>query len=166
MREDLFKGGMAALGTILSYMAGNFTPLMVLLVLFEGMDYVTGMYAACSEGGGLSSAVAIGGFFKKVFYFFMVAVGFGMDFMIHTATELLGMSFSYPAVFGIFSVCYLLSTELISITENLAKIGIRIPLMTSALLLFREQLERLDGLRESEPEEKKETRERDENEYY
>lgn len=148
----MFKGGMAALGTILSYMAGNFTPLLLLLAFFEAADYITGMYAGyCAQK--ISSQTALKGFFKKVFYFFLVGVGFGMDFMVHTATMSLGVDFAYPAMFGIFSIYYLLSTELISILENLAKIGVEIPLLTRALKGFRKRLEDLEefrGLKEDE----------------
>lgn len=148
MKEDLFKGSVAGVGAIWSYMADNYTPLMTLLVVFEVMDYVTGIYAAGrTKGGGIDSKTAINGFCKKVFYFFLVGVGFGMDFVVHTSTASLGINFAYPAIFGLFSIYYLLSTELISILENLAKIGVEIPLLTKALKVFRQQLESIDQLK-------------------
>lgn len=139
--EKLFKGGLAVFGTILTYMSGNFTPLIWLLILAELGDYLSGLYSAWNSGN-LSSKEAINGFFKKLFYFFLVAVGFSFDYMIYwLSNSQIGITFDYPACLGILSVCYLLSTELISITENLEKIGLHIPFVTKALKAIKGKIE-------------------------
>lgn len=140
MQGNLMKGGVVGIGTIITYVTGNFTPLIYLLFFFEIADYITGIYSAWNEQN-LSSTAAINGFFKKIFYFFLVLVSFGFDYMIHETSQLIGFTFQYPAIFGILSVCYLLSTELISILENLEKIGIIVPFVTNALKIFKDQLD-------------------------
>lgn len=134
------KGGVSGIGAIITYVTGNFTPLIYLLVFFEIADYITGIYDAW-QSKTISSQIAINGFFKKVFYFFLVSVAFGFDYMIHEASLIIGFEFQYPAIFGILSICYLLSTELISILENLEKIGIIVPFVTNALKIFRDKLD-------------------------
>lgn len=140
MNNNLMKGGVVGIGTIITYVTGNFTPLIYLLFFFEIADYITGIYSAWQDEN-LSSTSAINGFFKKIFYFFLVMVAFGFDYMIHETSQLLGLTFQYPAIFGILSICYLLSTELISILENLEKIGIYVPFVTNALKTFKDQLD-------------------------
>lgn len=140
VNEKLIKGGLSGLTAIISFMAGNFTPLIFILVGAEVFDYISGMYVSYLKGG-WSSKIAIDGFFKKVFYFFMVAVGFGFDYMIYEMVNVLDINIDYTGIFGILSVCYLLSTEFISILENLEKINITVPFLTNALKVLREKIE-------------------------
>lgn len=140
MQEKAVKGSVAGIGTIITYLSGNFTPLIYIMIIFEILDYMTGIVAAKINDGGVSSGVAMRGFVKKVFYFVLVGVAFGFDFVIVETTQVLGLDFEWPAFFGVLSVCYLLSTEAISILENLQELGIKVPFLTSALKIYREKI--------------------------
>lgn len=140
MQEKAIKGSVAGIGTIITYLSGNFTPLIYIMVIFEILDYITGIVSAKMSGKGVSSKVATQGFVKKVYYFVLVGVAFGFDFVIVETTSILGFDFGWPAFFGVLSVCYLLSTEAISILENLQELGIKVPFLTSALKIYREKI--------------------------
>ena len=135
-------GVMAAVGTAASLLGGIFTPLFFVLVAFEVMDYVTGMYAGWKNGG-WTSQKAFEGAVKKLFYFFLVAVGVGFDYLITDAMGRASLGIQYPAVFGTLTVWFLLSTEFISILENLSEVGVEVPFLMAALKVFRERLDRL-----------------------
>lgn len=140
MSKKLIKGGLAGLGSIFAYMSKDYIPLIWILIFSETGDYLTGIYSGWKNEN-LSSKAALEGFFKKILYFFLVAVGFMCDYMIYWITNSqIGIKFDYPAFFGVMCMCYLISTELISITENLNKIGIGVPFLTKALADIRKRL--------------------------
>jgi len=140
MQEKLLKGGWAGLTAIITYMSGAFTPLIFIMVFFEILDYLTGVASAQKNDGGVSSKDAIWGFIKKLCYFVLVGVAFSFDYVIVETSNIAGLNFEWPALFGILSVCYLISTEGISILENLAELGISIPFLTSALKIYKDKI--------------------------
>lgn len=144
MEGKLFRGGLAGIGTIVSYYVGNLTPLFYLLIGFEIADYLTGMavakwYPATPEDG-WSSTKAIQGFIKKIAYIFLVGVAWGVDYLVHEMSRMAELPLEWSAYFGVFAVCYLILTEGISILENASKMGVEIPFFTTALKLFREKV--------------------------
>lgn len=140
MENKLLRGGLAGLASILTFFSGNFTPLIFIMVFFEILDYITGILSAKKTSGGVSSEVALWGFVKKTGYFILVGVAFAFDYVIVETTRIVGLVFDWPAVLGVLSVCYLLSTEGISILENLEELGIKVPFLTSALKIYREKI--------------------------
>lgn len=141
-KQYIVKGGLAAVGTIITYMANAFTPLIFILVVFMVSDYITGVIAAHMNEG-ISSGEAYKGAIKKFSYAFMVLMAFCFDFVIHQLTTDLGINFNYPAVFGVLSICWLISTDGISILENLLEIGVDVPkFLISGLKIFKGKVEK------------------------
>ncbi len=141
--ECVVKGGIATLGTIITYMTDAFTPLILIMVIFMGIDYITGMLSAALSDG-FSSKEARKGTIKKLTYFFVVAIAFGFDFVIFETTKTIGLNFQWKAIFGMLSICWLISTDGISILENLVEIGLPIPkFLLNGLKLFKEKVEEL-----------------------
>lgn len=138
------RGGLAAAGTIVSFYIGNLTPLFYLMLGFELADYVTGMAAAKwyaeIPSQAWSSRKAMQGFIKKLGYIFMVGVAWGIDFLILEMHYTVNLPLDWSPFFGVFAMCYLILTEGISILENIQKMGIEIPFLTSALRSFREKI--------------------------
>ncbi len=153
--KTLFKGGVATLGTIITYMTNAFSPLMVILILFAMVDYITGMISA-NLNEGWSSKEAYRGVIKKFSYFFMVMLAFGFDFAIDELTRKFGFNLSFPAVFGVLTVCWLISTDGISILENLVEIGLPVPnFLINGLKVFRDKVEERSSEKQNLQEEEK-----------
>ena len=106
----------AALGGWLGYFLGGMDGLMIALIIFMVLDYITGLMCAVSDKK-LSSAVGFKGICKKVLILFMVGIANIVDLhVIGSGSALRG------AV-----IAFYLSNEGLSLLENAAHIGLPIP---------------------------------------
>lgn len=97
---------------------------MPVFVLFVAMaaDYCTGMIYAYISGT-LSSRTGIFGIIKKLCYMFAVACGIFVDYVFNTALSG-GQNICF---FGALVAVWLILNEVVSILENLDKIGVPLP---------------------------------------
>jgi len=140
----LTRGMLAGAWALVTYYAGNVTPLFYLMLLFGATDIIMGMavakwYPATPLDGWCSKRI-MQGFVRKVACIFLVGVAWGIDFMILEADKTFHLPMQWGPYFGLFALCYLIVAEGISILENAEKMGISIPFMSSALKIFREKL--------------------------
>ena len=144
MQGIAVRGALAGIWAVMTYYAGNLTPLFYLMLIFGMADYILGMAVAkwypATPDEGWCSKVAIQGFMKKVACIFLVGVAWGIDFMILEADKTFNLPMEWGPYFGLFALCYLILTEGISILENAEKMGVHIPFLTSALKSFREKV--------------------------
>ena len=106
----------AAIGGWLGYFLGGMDGLMIALVVFMALDYVTGLMCAVVDKK-LSSAVGFKGICKKVLILMLVGVANVVDIhIVGTGSAL------RSAV-----ICFYLSNEGLSLLENAAHIGLPIP---------------------------------------
>jgi len=117
------KAALAAVGGVFSYVYGPFDTLLIILLCFVSIDYITGVMGAavCKE---LSSAVGFKGLVKKIMVFALVGVGALLDKAL-------------PDMHGALraAVClFYIANEGISILENASKIGLPIPKALAAAL--------------------------------
>lgn len=99
------------------------------------IDYITGMLAAKKESiehpdnpnYGWNSKKSIRGIYKKVGYIVIDLVSIITDYLIYTISNQLGLSFNHKTVFGILVSLWLIINELISILENSARMGAKLP---------------------------------------
>ena len=138
------RGTLAGVWAVVTYYAGNLTPLFYLMLIFGFAEYILSMAVAKlypdTPEDGWCSRKAIQGFMKKIACIFLVGVAWGIDFMILEADKAFNLPMQWGPYFGLFAICYLILTEGISILESAEKIGIRIPFLTSALRSFREKV--------------------------
>ena len=120
----------AAIGGWLGYFLGGCDGLLIALVAFVAIDYITGIMCAVADKK-LSSEVGFRGIFKKVLIFSLVAVGHIIDSKLIQN----GGAIRTAVIF------FYLSNEGISILENTAKIGLPIPEKLRGIL---EQLNKED----------------------
>lgn len=113
--ETLYKTGITAGGAMASYLFGGWSALLGILLVFVAVDYFTGMTASGIEGK-LSSSVGAKGIAKKVTIFLMVAIAH----MIDTAT-------GDAHVIRDATIFFYLANELLSILENVGRIGLPLP---------------------------------------
>lgn len=113
----------AAMGGWLGYFLGGFDGMLVALVVFMVLDYITGLMCAAADKK-LSSAVGFKGICKKMLILIMVGVAHVLDTnVVGTGSALRG------AV-----ICFYLSNEGLSLLENAAHIGLPVPEKLKAIL--------------------------------
>lgn len=115
----------AAVTAFAVYFNALAVPLIVLLVMMI-IDYISGMSAAWREGT-LNSKKGVDGVIKKVGYMALVAVAMGVDYLIFTGFAAVNVSVGFEMLFGILVAVWLIINEMISILENLSRLGVPIP---------------------------------------
>ena len=121
------KGVFVTIGGILSSMLGILYIPVILMVLCNVIDYITGILAAVSKGKKISSAVGIRGIFKKVCMWLLVVVGAIVDHLIKYATETIGLTFPFVFLIACIVAVWIICNELISILENISATGVKVP---------------------------------------
>ena len=105
-----------ALGGWLGYFLGGMDGLLIALIVFAVLDYITGVMCAI-EDKTLSSAVGFRGIARKVIIFMLVGVGHILD------THVVGTGSALRTAV----IFFYLSNEGISLLENAAYIGLPVP---------------------------------------
>ena len=106
----------AAVGGWLGYFLGGCDGLLIALVVFTVVDYITGLMCAISDRK-LSSEVGFRGICRKVLIFFLVGVANILD------VEVIGIG----SVLRTAIIFFYLSNEGVSLLENAAHLGLPIP---------------------------------------
>lgn len=105
-----------AIGGWLGYVLGGMDGLLIALVVFITIDYITGIMCAIIDKK-LSSEVGFKGIFKKVLILMLVGIANVIDVhVVGTGSALRG------AV-----ICFYLSNEGLSLLENASYIGLPVP---------------------------------------
>lgn len=120
----------AALGGAIGAVMGGFDGFLYALIVFVGVDYVTGVMAGILNKE-LSSRIGFRGIFKKIVIFCLVAVAHIID------AHVIGNG----SVLRTAVIFFYLSNEGISILENAAHVGLPIPKKLKAVL---EQIKEAD----------------------
>ena len=119
-----------AVGGWLGYFLGGLDGMLIALIIFMVLDYITGIMCAILDKK-LSSRVGFKGAMKKAFILILVGVANVVDVhVVGTGSALRG------AV-----ICFYLSNESLSLVENAAYIGLPVPEKLKAVL---SQLHRRD----------------------
>ncbi len=115
-----------AITALLSYVFGKH---WILFVFFLGLnvgDFVTRWIAARLTGTENSKAGGIG-ILKKLGYWIMIAVGFGMSIVFMEIGNVLGINLQATTFIGWFVLATLMINEIRSILENLVEAGYNVP---------------------------------------
>ena len=113
---NMVQMAFAALGGVLGYFLGELDGLLIALIIFVVVDYVTGVLVAAAERK-VSSAVGYRGILKKIILFCMVGVANVLDVHVMNTGSMLRTAVIF----------FYLSNEGISIIENAGKLGIPVP---------------------------------------
>jgi len=119
MLENIFKTITAIFGASVTYLFGEWSILLQMLLTLVLVDYSTGLLASGYEGK-LSSKVGFKGILKKVMIFAMVAVAHAID-------SVLGENHFFRDA----TIFFYLANEVLSIIENTGRMGIPIPSVLS-----------------------------------
>lgn len=121
---NLIIGAIAAL---LSYLLGEHWILFVFFLALNFGDFITRWIAARITGTENSKAGWIG-ILKKIGYWIMIALGFGMSVIFIEIGEVIGVDLHVTTYLGWFVLATLIINEIRSILENLVEAyGDRVP---------------------------------------
>ena len=113
----------AAVGGWLGYFLGGCDGLLIALVVFAVVDYITGVMCAISDKK-LSSEVGFRGICRKVLIFFLVGVANILDVQVIGTGSVLRTAIIF----------FYLSNEGVSLVENAAPLGLPVPEKLKAVL--------------------------------
>lgn len=111
---SLIKGGLTAFITWLGWLVGGYDTMMITLLLFMGIDYVSGVICGISKKE-LSSEVGFKGIAKKIMILLLVG-----------ATNLLGQATGIEGL-RYLVISFYLANEGISMIENASILGLPVP---------------------------------------
>lgn len=126
MKDNIFKGLIAAAGAAVGAYCGELLAPVLVLVLVMVLDYATGMADAWAAGE-LSSGTGLRGIVKKLGCFVAVGVAVVVDWIIETAAGSAGAELGSFYAFGLLVTIWLILNECISILENLSRLGVPLP---------------------------------------
>lgn len=129
------KGILSMLGAWVSNKLGILLPALELLVLLMIIDYISGMLAAKKEAlespdsnqYGWSSKKSILGIYKKLGYMLTILVAVCTDYLIFMFAKEIGVEFGSNTVFGLLVSIWFVINEIISILENIGRMGTKLP---------------------------------------
>jgi toxin secretion/phage lysis holin len=143
-----------ATGSLLSSVLGVLYVPVLLMVLCNVIDYITGLIAAkYRKDGGISSYLSMKGIFKKVSMWLLVIVGSVIDNLIAYTTGTLGMTLPFTFLVAAIVAVWIVCNELISILENMIDIGVDIPAFLMPIVKnIKTQAEKTAGTESEEKE--------------
>ena len=140
---ERFKFAFTAITAFLSSLLGVLYIPVMLMVLCNVIDYITGVIASIRRKDGLQSQVMLWGVVKKVCMWLLVVVGAVVDMLLkHSALQ---AGFTPPVQWVVASIVtmWIICTELISILENMMSIGVALPPFLLPLVrLIKDQAEK------------------------
>lgn len=132
-KENIFQGIIAlVIAGVSAYFQIIAIPVLVLVSAMI-IDYITGL-AGAYVSKQLNSRIGIVGIIKKVGYLGLVAVGMVSDYIIYSAMSQIGVEITLGYCVGMVITIWLIINELISILENLAEIGVPLPVFITKLI--------------------------------
>ena len=131
MSEDVvlihLKAGVTAIMSMIAAALGNLYIPVILMVLCNVIDYVTGLMAVSSRDEKLSSYKSLRGVTKKVCMWLLVVVGVIVDELIKYAADVGAVELPFTFLVACIVAIWIICSELISILENMIDIGVNLP---------------------------------------
>ena len=120
---NLIWGGVVA---VLSYLFGAHWPLFLLFLGLNVVDYIYGV-AKAKATGTWSSAKGAKGAVKKVSYWVVIALAFGLSAVFVELGTVIGVRLDFLQLIGWFVLALYIINELTSILENMVALGVDVP---------------------------------------
>lgn len=117
-----------AITALLSYIFGEHWILFMFFLLLNFGDYLTRWMAARLTGTENSKAGWVG-ILKKLGYWVMIALGFGMSIIFIEIGNTIGINLEITTFIGWFVLATLIINEIRSILENLVEAGYKVPII-------------------------------------
>lgn len=131
----------AVLSAVMSWLGILAIPVL-LMVGANIIDYFTGLMATKYREENISSYKGIRGIMKKVCMWMLVLVGAWIDILIRYTAQCAGIGINVPFVVATVVAVWIVVNEFISILENIADTGVRMPPFLMPLVKrIRKQIE-------------------------
>lgn len=137
---------------------GNFfeiiSPAIILLIILTAVDYFSGMLASKKEAVehpndkkyGWSSKKSVIGIYKKIGYIITVLVALSTDYLIYSLLEKIGIEYHIKTLFGFLVTIWFIINELLSILENVGRMGVVLPqFLRTVLVELKRDINNYDG---------------------
>ncbi len=137
---------------------GNFfeiiSPAIILLIILTAVDYFSGMLASKKEAVehpndkkyGWSSKKSVIGIYKKIGYIITVLVALSTDYLIYSLLEKIGVEYQIKTLFGFLVTIWFIINELLSILENVGRMGVVLPqFLRTVLVELKRDINNYDG---------------------
>ncbi|MDR1805233.1 MAG: phage holin family protein [Clostridium sp.] len=141
MKKFFLEGLLAApLAGLMAYLGQMELPIII-FALAMLLDLATGLAKACVQRQ-LCSKLAFAGACKKLAGVAAVFVGAGVDWLLPSVLEGVGISYSPKLIFGLLVVLWLCINEFISVLENLNALGVPFPAFLQRVVnMLKQQVE-------------------------
>lgn len=116
----------AAIVSGLTYVFGVHWPVFALFLALNVVDYIYGLMKARTTDT-LSSAKGAKGVAKKFSYWVIIALAFGVSFVLMDLGAVLGIDLGFLSLIGWFTLAVYILNELTSIVENMVALGVDVP---------------------------------------
>lgn len=116
----------AVVSLVSSLLGVLFIPVM-LLVICNIIDYITGLAATSNRGEKVKSYKSIRGIIKKVCMWLLVVVGAIVDQLLLYSASTIGLTLPFTFLVACIVAIWLICNELLSILENISDIGVKLP---------------------------------------
>lgn len=115
-----------AIVAVLCYVLGEHWILFVGFLCLNVVDYLTGCLKSRINGV-TNSAKGVNGVLKKLGYWLMIMVAFGMSSIFIEIGETIGIDLAFISMIGWFVLASLIINEIRSIIENFVEAGYQVP---------------------------------------
>ncbi len=126
-KASKFKVWLTAFLTAITGWIGILAIPVLILVLCNIIDYATGLVASKYRNQKINSYKSFRGIVKKICMWLLVAVGALFDWLIIYAGETVGVAIPVTFLIACAVAIWLITSEFISILENMKDIGVPIP---------------------------------------
>lgn len=120
---NLVWGGIVA---VLSYLFGVHWPVFLLFLALNVVDYIYGV-AKAKATSTWSSTKGAKGVVKKVSYWVVIALAFGLSAVFMELGTVIGVNLGFLQLIGWFVLALYIINELTSILENMVALGVDVP---------------------------------------
>ncbi|WP_101908877.1 phage holin family protein [Marasmitruncus massiliensis] len=141
---NYIKAIFAAMSAFVLARLGILAPWVWVLLVAMVLDYITGMTAGWVTSS-LNSRTGILGVVKKLSYIVLVIVAMMADWAISQGGAYIGVQIKAQGFVALLVIVWLLINELISIMENLGRIGVQYPDWFLTLLKHLKQTTEKEG---------------------
>lgn len=125
-KEPSAKGILGVISGVLMYASGWVSNIWWTLIILMGIDYLTGVAAAVVNRC-VSSEVGWKGIVRKAGILILTVVCMLVDYTMASLSSGIGFTFPLQGLVTIVVCCWLIGNELISILENLGRMGVPFP---------------------------------------
>lgn len=130
------KGIFIMVGSAISSFLGILFIPVLLMVLCNFLDYITGIFAAPKRGEKINSSIGWHGIVKKICMWLLVVVGVIIDELISYAINTIGWDIPFTFVVACIVCIWIICNELLSILENLKDIGVPLPAFLAKIVVY------------------------------